>query len=265
MKRKLTLLLFSVLLSAMAISQNNGFLLHEGASEDEAECPVGAIFSQPAILPYSYSSSSVEYNVEVFTYYTDVAENIGGMRFWGELIDFETFTQYDPPENFIIRVYKGDFDEVGELVARYDLLLDGTLLEVNGSYNVWTFDAIFPTPINLLTGWVSVQNTDPVFSFWWRNTQAAPDGKSVYVNHNNGIFYPSMFPMGMCLTEGDELPLDDLSVLQVLSPVSGVNLTNAESVTATITNYGTVPQSNFDLLITVNGGAPIIETYTGTL
>jgi len=265
MKRKFTLIGILTFVSVFVFSQNKLFLEHEANSKDEAECPADAIFSQPAILPYGYLASSEEYNVEAFSYFTGVAENIGGIRFWGELIDFETFTQYDPPENFVIRFYDGNIDEIGDLLATFELLIDGTLLEVTGFYNVWTFDADFPTTIDLSTGWVSIQNTDEIFSFWWRDTQAAPDGKGMYVNHNNGVFYTWLWPFGFCLTEGDELPTNDLSILNILSPESGVNLTITETVSATITNYGTASQSNIELNLLLNGVAVATETYSETI
>lgn len=191
-------------LSLPLFGQNQLTLLQEKNSNDIAECATDAIYSQPATSPWAYTASCEEYNVEVFSYFHDVTNDIGSMRFWGEIIDFETFSQIDPPIEFIIRFYDGPISEVGDLLETFTLTLDGTLLEMNGSYKVWTFDdAVFPYPINMSSGWVSIQNTDPVYSFWWRDTKDAPGEISMYVNHNDGIFYTSLYPMGFCLNPYD--------------------------------------------------------------
>ena len=59
---------------------------------------------------------------------------------------------------------------------------------------------------------------------------------------------------------------DDLGVTQIFSPTSGCNLSSAEIVTVAITNFGTNPQTGFDLGYILNGGTPVIEPYgTDTL
>ncbi len=57
---------------------------------------------------------------------------------------------------------------------------------------------------------------------------------------------------------------DDLGVLAVTSPVDGA-LTNNESITINIRNYGLNNQANFPVVYRVNGGVPVVETYSGTI
>lgn len=57
---------------------------------------------------------------------------------------------------------------------------------------------------------------------------------------------------------------NDVGIISIDTPVSGT-LTNSETVTVTIQNFGTDPQSNFDVTYQVDGGALVTETYTGTL
>jgi hypothetical protein len=57
---------------------------------------------------------------------------------------------------------------------------------------------------------------------------------------------------------------DDLGVVSIDNPTNGI-LTANETVSITIYNFGTDDQSNFPVAYTVNGGAPVIETYTGTI
>jgi hypothetical protein len=57
---------------------------------------------------------------------------------------------------------------------------------------------------------------------------------------------------------------DDLGVVSIDNPSNGI-LTANETVSVTIYNFGTDDQSNFPIAYSVNGGVPIIETYTGTI
>lgn len=57
---------------------------------------------------------------------------------------------------------------------------------------------------------------------------------------------------------------DDIGVVSIDDPNDGT-LSAAEAVTVTIYNFGLNDQSNFPVSYTLDGGAPVAETYTGTL
>ena len=57
---------------------------------------------------------------------------------------------------------------------------------------------------------------------------------------------------------------NDIGIESVDSPVSGT-LTDSESVTVSITNFGENAASNFDVYFQVDGGAVVTETYTGSV
>lgn len=57
---------------------------------------------------------------------------------------------------------------------------------------------------------------------------------------------------------------NDLGVIEINQPGNGL-LTNAEEIEITINNYGFDPQSNFDVSYEINGGTPVVETFTGTI
>jgi hypothetical protein len=57
---------------------------------------------------------------------------------------------------------------------------------------------------------------------------------------------------------------DDIGVAAIVNPTDGA-LTATETIEVTVTNYGLQDQSNFPVSYTVNGGAPVTETYTATL
>lgn len=58
---------------------------------------------------------------------------------------------------------------------------------------------------------------------------------------------------------------DDIGVSDLLEPVSGSGLSNAETITIEITNYGGVSQSNFDVSYAIDGNPAVTETVTGPL
>ncbi|MEZ5147194.1 MAG: carboxypeptidase regulatory-like domain-containing protein [Bacteroidales bacterium] len=70
---------------------------------------------------------------------------------------------------------------------------------------------------------------------------------------------------GLELCTSGPAPGDDIGVQSIVAPASGLNLTNAEAVTIMVKNYGTNPQSNFDVSFTFDGGTPVVESVSTTL
>jgi len=74
------------------------------------------------------------------------------------------------------------------------------------------------------------------------------------------------------LPDNDEFCMDvthlndnDTGVVSIDAPVSGSGLGNAEIVTVTIENFGAVTQTSVSVFYTIDGGAPVTETYTGSI
>jgi len=59
-------------------------------------------------------------------------------------------------------------------------------------------------------------------------------------------------------------PPTDGGVTDIISPASGCGL-GVDSVEIEITNFGTGSLSNFPVQYSLNGGAPVVETFTGTI
>ncbi|MCF8364868.1 MAG: choice-of-anchor D domain-containing protein [Bacteroidales bacterium] len=65
---------------------------------------------------------------------------------------------------------------------------------------------------------------------------------------------------------GTGVPPDhDLAVVNVISPLSGCGLSNAETLTVTIRNYGELDQSDFEVGYSLNNGPSVVETLNGIL
>ncbi|MCB0319701.1 MAG: thrombospondin type 3 repeat-containing protein, partial [Bdellovibrionales bacterium] len=60
-------------------------------------------------------------------------------------------------------------------------------------------------------------------------------------------------------------PAKDLAATALISPANGCSLTNTETVTVQIENKGYQAQSNFPVSYQVNGGTPVVETFTGSI
>jgi len=58
---------------------------------------------------------------------------------------------------------------------------------------------------------------------------------------------------------------NDVGAIDITSPVSGSGLSDTETVSVTLRNFGAATQSNFDVQYTVNGGTPVVETFAGPL
>ncbi len=57
---------------------------------------------------------------------------------------------------------------------------------------------------------------------------------------------------------------NDVGVLEIVAPSTGTGL-GVETISITIRNFGANAQSNFDVSYSVDGSAPVTETYTGTI
>ncbi len=64
--------------------------------------------------------------------------------------------------------------------------------------------------------------------------------------------------------EVTNLLADDVGTLEITAPESGSGL-GMETVSINIKNFGTNPQSNFDVQYSINGGTPVVESFTGTI
>lgn len=57
---------------------------------------------------------------------------------------------------------------------------------------------------------------------------------------------------------------DDLGIVDITNPISGI-LTATEDISVSIRNFGSNDITNPQLQYTIDGGTPVVETYTGTI
>ena len=58
---------------------------------------------------------------------------------------------------------------------------------------------------------------------------------------------------------------NDIGVIELVTPVSGVDLTASEVITVNVQNFGLLSQTLFPVSYQIDGGAVVTETFTGTL
>ena len=133
------------------------------------QCKSGSIFSQ---VPNRVSSSwEIDNQRRLADDYT-VPSWFHSMRFWGMDMNVSTFTTCQPPEmTFNIRFYKRN---PSNPMIPGDEFQSFTLTTAPQYMNIWfggdyQVDFVFPTPVMLTDGWVSITRTDqgdPCWAFW---------------------------------------------------------------------------------------------------
>lgn len=110
-------------------------------------------------------------------------------------------------------------------------------------------------------GLSTANNTNTRYADYSHTVVDPADGTTFY--NNNEFFDPNRRNI---LSSFNLAPgaADDVGVIQIETPVTGP-LTSTEEVTVTVRNFGTEPQSNFDVYYNVDGGTNVVETFTGTL
>ncbi len=137
-------------------------------------------------------------------------------------------------ENFVGMHYTGRFD--------------GDPLGVMTVNEQLVFQSTAACPTDRLADYTQLSIDPANDSFWFISEQFDPSRRDVVVNFTLDPAQPN-----------------DLSIFSILSPVGDAEYTDDEDVTATIRNYGSNAITNPMLQYTVNGGAPVVEMFTGTI
>jgi len=76
-----------------------------------------------------------------------------------------------------------------------------------------------------------------------------------------GDEFPANDPFTKDITN---LLANDVGAIEITAPISGSGLGN-ETIIATIKNFGAASQSNFNVQYVIDGGTPVVETFTGPI
>ena len=253
---------------------NKASIEHKGpmTSPEVIECPPGAILSCPSTTFANAYTSAADPGYNAATPYS-VTQSIGGLfRVWGLRLWFNGTSWaecFEDPMEFEVAFWDDNGGQPGTIQQSFVASVSPTDIgEVFAGFPMWQWDFNVPFTVNLLNGWVSVQATANNTDCWWLWVDA-PDYAGTYGAglQWDGTAWGALTnptPLGHCFSAGMQLT-NDVGVSAIPQPVSGVGLTNNETVEITIFNYGTAPQGNFDVSYSVNGGTPVTETFTGTI
>jgi hypothetical protein len=89
-------------------------------------------------------------------------------------------------------------------------------------------------------------------------------GQTYTIEGRTDLSGDEFIPNNTFTKEVTHLLLNDVGANEITAPETGFGLAN-EVITFTIKNHGADVQSNFEVQYTVNGGTPVVETYTGVL
>ncbi len=207
----------------------------------------------------------------------------GGFEDWffnsGPLFVSGTGPDADHTTGFGIYAYVSDFGDQERVV------MTSPCIDISGLFapflSFWyhsreAFDGAIPTNVNSLhidiqSGGVWLEDVIPpigteIFDWQEKEIDLAPYGPELRVrfraNTDNGWFEHFIAIDDFRIF--DKAPVD-LGISELISPESACGLSAAETVTVEVSNFGTIDQTGFNLGLQVDGGAVIIESFTGTL
>ncbi len=210
------------------------------------------------------------YNSVVLNFVVNVADpdEKAGMR-WYELrqtTDGEDWTIYQEGTYVVPgkrSAYQGSvvMDSQGNIAMGYisSSSEDGIKMHYTGRFDgdplgVMTvaeqdlFVSTAASPTDRLADYTQI-TLDPIDdSFWYISEQFAPTRRDIVGNFNL-----------------DPAVANDLSPFAIISPAGDGVYTNAEVITFTIKNFGNNTITNPTVQYTINGSAPVVETFTGTI
>ncbi|MFC1887632.1 tandem-95 repeat protein [Candidatus Cloacimonadota bacterium] len=101
---------------------------------------------------------------------------IGGIRFWGASWEDDAeipheHCESENPMEFEFTFYTDNAGAIGEIVTQFNASPSMTPADL-GTASLYEFECIFPNPVILDEGWISIQGqtADPNCWFWWINS-----------------------------------------------------------------------------------------------
>jgi hypothetical protein len=174
-----------------------------------------------------------------------------------------------------VRVYENNNNLPGDELFSFLNYTNYNERLIDAVGNVYKYEIMLPEAIDLSSGhyWISVQAVSDFTVTdqwgWFTYSGATIENEFVWKNPLDGSGFGyidwtaasmliwSDFNLAFALYgEGED---NDLSMLSVDSPVSGVGLANAETITVTIKNEGIASETGFEVSYTINGGSPVVE------
>jgi len=143
--------------------------------------------------------------------------------------------------------YVSSSDE-DRIAMNYTGRFDGDPLGVMTVFEQELFRSTAASPTDRLADYVHLTLDPDNESFWFITEQFDPSRRDIVAN----------FTL-------DAAQTDDLSIFSIVSPVGDGEYTDDQDIIVTIRNYGSNAITDPMVQYTINGGAAVVETFTGTI
>jgi hypothetical protein len=185
---------------------------------------IGSLLSRlpDAANPNGYTSDIV-FPYLVYDSYV-MPTPVSEIRFWGFNLWFNAgwYLCTEDPMPFNITFYQDNAGSPGAVVATFNPTL--TRLETNiqlFGWPIYQYDFTLPTPVNLPSGWVSIQGAgDPLCNFLWA---VSATGGSALQQYPDNSMVQLGYTMSLCML-GSCDPATQLTVLRGVGPGDHVNI-----------------------------------------
>ncbi|MCD4789090.1 MAG: hypothetical protein K8R37_03740, partial [Bacteroidales bacterium] len=233
----------------------------------ELDCPPGSQFSQSCVGYSTGVTSELDPGYSVYQYYSGLSEDITSITYWG-LNLYHDGTGWsactEDPMPFEISFY-GDnagAPDLTNLLATYSPTLTAapTGEMFAGAYEIMRYTYTFGTAVAITDAWIMIQGQGST-TCWFLWVDSGTTGTFSYQDDGTG---PAVTTYVQSLCLGGGLLNDDVGVTAITQPNTGLGL-GLETVEVEITNFGANAESNFDVFYQIDGGAPVTETFTGTI
>jgi len=149
-------------------------------------------------------------------------------------------------DNYCDGTYLWGYSQLGSVAVDQNILIQIEL--PSGNETGLTFDvATLITPTTGIAGGLCISNALYTGTY------------TIMGNMQNEFIW------GLELCPSGPPATTDVGIQSIISPESGIDLTSTEPVTVIIKNFGTDPQSNFDIWFEMDGGGQVVETITATI
>jgi hypothetical protein len=262
--------------TATAPTQSSAFIESDAklAPTDGIECPPDAIYSQPATNNTQAHNMDEGNGFKLYQSFSNGGQ-VSGIRFWTVTAVMEAaWLPCDgiDPRPFDIAFFEDSDGLPGDKILG---LNDFEISRVNtgvffaGIFPIYEYTVELPGTAFIQSGWFGIQSKvgggDPLC---WNMALNQPGGMGTLLQYNSSLGYnPMDHSLGFCLIGGDEATTD-VGVQRIISPSSGIDLTNTETIVLKLRNFGSAAQSNIPYEVTwdgPNGSQTLDGIYEGSI
>ncbi len=229
---------------------------------------------------YTNSANKTETSFAADDFVVPVGENwnIGYVKVIGIYPDFPGET----PDTLHVRFYSDNAGMPGDEIYSFADVTNFNEIVINSEYNTHELEISLPETVVLSEGtywmnvqvkadqsengrwgWLDYQGSTVESAYHWKNPlDGFGTGFTDWTTSEMLLWFP---PYNLAFALYEEGFTKDMAIINVSAPETMPGLTAAESITVSIKNEGTEPQSGLDVSYKINGAAAVTENIGATL